>query len=136
MGDYMCNRCGGGFDRNEILTMDEDTDICLYCHADYGRVQKLLKDGNISNLYCDKSKVLILPNEGMYVLAGMIYSEAVDIDFLIEEVSEGEYKTKEEAYADNESWFYWTTNYDEDTILKMILEDNEYVDKFGIVHEL
>ena len=29
--NYMCGNCGGGFTRDEIISYDDDTDLCIGC---------------------------------------------------------------------------------------------------------
>ena len=31
---YMCNNCGGGFSSGEIISYDDDTDLCLGCSGE------------------------------------------------------------------------------------------------------
>lgn len=135
MNDYMCANCGGGFRFSEIISIEDDTDVCIYCRG-YDRIKLLVQNGEISNLYCDHTQHLIQPSEGMYILAGNHYSEKTDIDKLIEEVSDGKFKTKEAAYEDGDDWYYWTENYDEEEVISIILNEGEYVDKYGTVIKL
>lgn len=120
--EYMCNNCGSGF--SEIYTI-EDSDVCLNC-AGLVRVYEEILDGIASNIICFETQVLIPSYGDMYVLNGEYYSVEVDIDSLIQEVTEGRYRTSEELYDNNSDYFYFTQNYDVSTVLQEIIDQGYY----------
>ena len=84
-----------------------------------------------TNICCYKTGEPIFPNEGYYVLAGEYYCEKIDIDKEIQDVTDGEYKTAQELYSDDDYFYYWTKNYDEESVVQEIIEQGYYYDKQG-----
>ena len=94
-----------------------------------------------TNICCYKTGEPIFPNEGYYVLAGEYYCEKIDIDKEIQDVTDGEYKTAQELYSDDDDFYYWTENYDDfyywtenyddESVVQEIIEQSFYYDKQG-----
>lgn len=97
-----------------------------------GSLTKLVNSRKATNICCYKTNTPIFPNEGYYVLDGKCYCENVDINKEIQDVTNGEYKTADELYRDNDDFYYWTENYDEQTVVQEIIEQGFYYDKKGL----
>lgn len=92
---------------------------------------RLIKKGSISSSICPFTKKIVTPNSDCYVIEGEFYhmDSEPHLNTIVNSITKGNIITWKEAY--NQELGYFSSNYDEQTILDTIKEQGFHYDYKG-----